>query len=307
MKINEKVLIGILSGLLIISVAFITWQSNSNRTIIREKEIQYVEIKESKDTLEKEHSETLSKLEEAEIKIDGLTNTNIQSDKEIKSLKSKIKNILYKEKVTVKELETAKVLISELNVKITDYLKENDVLKQNNSKLTEENTSLQMDKNQLVQVLDSTRVEKSKADDVIDLGSTLVISNIGIQGLNVKGKKTDVAEKIHKLKFSFVINENRISSSGKKTIYFVLVNPFGKEVSIDGVSEVLSAKQHGQKLFTGKKELDYSQGLIQKAEFDVEMSKVFVDGLYKVQIYENGMLVGESRLALKKKKVLGFL
>jgi regulator of replication initiation timing len=209
--------------------------------------------------------------------------------------------------VTGKELETAKVLISELNVKITDYLKENDVLKQNNIKLTEEKTSLQMDKNQLVQVLDSTRVEKSKADDVIDLGSTLVISNIGIQGLNVKGKKTDVAEKIHKLKFSFVINENRISSSGKKTIYFVLVNPFGKEVSIDGVSEVLSTKQHGQKLFTGKKQLDYSQGLIQKAEFDVEMSKVFVDGIYKVQIYENGLLVGESRLVLKKKKVLGFL
>jgi uncharacterized protein YxeA len=77
MKINEKVLIGILSGLLIISVAFITWQSNTNRTIIKEKEIQYVEIKESKDTLEKEHSETLSKLGEAEIKIDGLTNTNI--------------------------------------------------------------------------------------------------------------------------------------------------------------------------------------------------------------------------------------
>ena len=307
MKINEKVLIGILSGLLIISVAFITWQSNTNRTIIKEKEIQYVEIKESKDTLEKEHSETLSKLGEAEIKIDGLTNTNIQSDKEIKSLKSKIKNILYKEKVTGKELETAKVLISELNVKITDYLKENDVLKQNNIKLTEEKTSLQMDKNQLVQVLDSTRVEKSKADDVIDLGSTLVISNIGIQGLNVKGKKTDVAEKIHKLKFSFVINENRISSSGKKTIYFVLVNPFGKEISIDGVSEVLSTKQNGQKLFTGKKQLDYSQGLIQKAEFDVEMSKVFVDGVYKVQIYENGLLVGESRLALKKKKVLGFL
>jgi regulator of replication initiation timing len=307
MKINEKVLIGILSGLLIISVAFITWQSNTNRTIIKEKEIQYVEIKESKDTLEKEHSETLSKLEEAEIKIDGLTNTNIQSDKEIKSLKSKIKNILYKEKVTGKELQTAKVLISELNVKITDYLKENDVLKQNNIKLTEEKTSLQMDKNQLVQVLDSTRVEKSKADDVIDLGSTLVISNISVQGFNVKGKKTDIAEKIHKLKFSFVVNENRISSSGKKTIYFVLINPFGKEISIDGVSEVLSTKQNGQKLFTGKKQLDYSQGLIQKAEFDVEMSKVFVDGVYKVQIYENGLLVGESRLALKKKKVLGFL
>lgn len=307
MKINEKVLIGILSGLLIISVAFITWQSNSNRTIIKEKEIQYVEIKELKDTLQKEHSETLSKLQDAESKIDNLTNTNIQSDKEIKSLKSKIKNILYKEKVTGKELETAKVLISELNVKITDYLKENDVLKQNNTKLTEENTSLQMDKNQLVQVLDSTKVEKAKADNVIDLGSTLVISNVSVQGLNIKGKKTEVAEKIHKLKFSFVINENRISLSGKKTIYFALINPLGKEIVVDGVSGVLSTKEYGQKLYTGKTQLDYSKGLIQKADFDVEMSKVFVDGVYKVQIYENGMLVGDTRLELKKKRILGFL
>jgi regulator of replication initiation timing len=307
MKINEKVLIGILSGLLVISVAFITWQSNSNRTVIKEKEIQYVEIKQSKDTLEKEHTETLSKLKEAETKIDNLTNTSIQSDKEIKTLKNKIKSILYKEKVTTQELETAKVLISELNVKITDYLKENDVLKENNNKLSEENTSLQVDKNQLMLVLDSTKVEKSKADDVIDLGSTLVISDISVQGLNIKGKKTDVAEKIHKLKFSFTVNENRISSSGKKTIYFVLINPFGKEVVIDGVSEVLSTKKYGQKLFTGKTQLDYSQGLIQKAEFEVEMSKVFAEGLYKTQIYENGLLVGESQLELKKKKVLGFL
>lgn len=307
MKINEKVLIGILSGLLIVSVAFITWQSNSNRTIIREKEVQYVQVKELKDTLEKEHTETLSKLKDAESKIDNLTNTNIQSDKEIKNLKNKIKGILYKEKVTQKELETAKVLINELNVRIVDHLKENDILKQSNTKLTEENSVLQTDKNQLISVLDSTKVEKAKADDVINVGSTLVISNISIQGLNEKGKNTEVAEKIRKVRFSFVVNENRISNSGKKVIYFVLIAPNGKEISIEGKSGVVQTRTHGQKVYTGKSELDYTTGSVKNTQFDVEMSKIFMDGIYKIQIFENGMLVGESQLNLKKKKFLGII
>lgn len=307
MKLNQKLLTSVLAGLLVVSIAFIVWQNNTSKTIIKEKEIQYVEIKDSKDVLEKEHMETLSQLKNAELKIDNLKNTSVLSDKQIKTLKNKIKDILYKEKVTKKELETAKNLIGELNNKITDYLKENEVLKQNNTKLTEDNTSLQMEKNQLVKVLDSTRVEKQIADEVIDLGSTLSISNITVDGLNIKGKKTEVIEKVHKLVFGFVVNENRISASGKKTIYFVLVNPAGKEVTIEGKSGVVSTKSDGQKLFTSKSELDYTKGLIQKVNFDVEVSKLFMDGVYKVLVYENGLRIGDSRVAFRKKKLLGFL
>jgi chromosome segregation ATPase len=200
MKINQKLLISVLSGLLVVSVAYIVWQNNSSKTMIKEKEIQYVQVVDSKNELEQDHLSTLNELKDAESKIDNLTNTNILADKEIKGLKSKIKNILYKEKVTKKELETAKTLISELNNKVVEFVKENEVLKSNNVKLTENNTSLQMEKNQLVKVLDSTRVEKKNADDVIDLGSTLSISNLTIDGINSKGKKTDVAGKIQKVK-----------------------------------------------------------------------------------------------------------
>lgn len=307
MKFNQKLLTSVLAGLLVVSVAFIVWQSNTSKTIIKEKEIQYVEIKDSKDVLEKEHMETLSQLKNAELKIDNLKNTNVVSDKQIKNLKNKIKDILYKDKVTKKELETAKTLIGELNTKITDYLKENEVLKQNNTKLTEDNTSLQMEKNQLVKVLDSTRVEKQIAEEVIDLGSTLSISNITVDGYNLKGKKTEVIEKVHKLRFGFIVNENRISVSGKKMVYFVLVNPIGKEVKIEGKSGILSTKNEGEKIFTAKSELDYTTGLIQKTNFDVEVSKLFMDGVYKVLVYENGLKIGDSRVAFKKKRLLGFL
>jgi len=305
MKINQKLLISVLAGLLVVSVAYIVWLNNSSKTVIKEKEIQYVQVLDSKNELEKDHLLTLNQLKEAETKIDNLTNTTILSDKEIKGLKNKIKNILYKEKVTKKEIETAQALIVELNNKVIEFVKENEVLKQNNVKLTENNTSLQMENNQLVKVLDSTRVEKKNADDVIDLGSTLSISNLSLQGLNSKGKKTDVAEKIHKVKFSFVINENRISSSGVKTVYFVLLNPIGKEIKIEGKSGILSTKKDGEKIFTSSTNLDYTTGLIKTANFEVEMSKVFMDGVYKVQVYENGLMIGESKVVFRKKKIFG--
>ncbi len=137
------------------------------------------------------------------------------------------------------------------------------------------------------------------------MGSTLSISNLSLQGLNSKGKKTDVAEKIHKVKFSFVINENRISSSGVKTVYFVLLNPIGKEIKIEGKSGILSTKKDGEKIFTSSTNLDYTTGLIKTANFEVEMSKVFMDGVYKVQVYENGLMIGESKVVFRKKKIFG--
>lgn len=307
MKVNHKLLSYVFGGFLLVSIGFTIFLTTQKNTVIKEKEVQVVEVEKSKTELEKEHEETISKLNSAELKIDDLSNLNDNASKELKGLKKQIKSILYKGKITKEELEKAKGLIVELNGKIETFIKENVVLKEENSKLNQDKTNLQMENNQLVKVLDSTKVEKKNADDVIDLGSTLTISNVSTIGLNIKGKKTDVAEKVHKLRFSFVVNENRISSTGVKTVYFVLVNPIGKEIQIDGKSGILSTKEEGEKIYTGKSELDYTKGLIKNANFDVEMSKTLMDGVYKVQLYENGLKISDSRLALRKKKVLGFL
>jgi regulator of replication initiation timing len=295
----------VFGGFLVVSLAYIVFFTNKSNTVIKEKEIQYVEVVNSKDELEIEHQSTLKKLGDAELRIDTLSGLNLSSSKEIMSLKKKVKSILYKSNLTKEELTTAKGLIVELNTKIEDRIKENEILKSSNVKLTEDNTNLQMEKNQLVKVLDSTKVEKENADNVIDLGSTLSISNLTVEGFNIKGKKTDVVEKVHKMKFSFVINENRISSNGVKTVYFILLNPIGKEVRLEGKSGILSTKKDGEKIYTSSSSLDYTTGLIKKANFEVELSKLSMDGIYKVQIYENGFMVGESKVFFKKKKLLG--
>jgi len=305
MKVNHKLLSYVFGGFLLVSIGFIFFITNEKDNVIKEREIQYIEIEKSKSDLEVEHQSTITSLNEAELKIDNLSNLNESANKEIGGLKKKIKSILYKEKVTKKELSQAKVLIVELNSKVDSYLKENHQLKKDNQKLNDDNNGLQMEKNQLVKVLDSTRDQKRLADEKIDLGSTLSISNISVIGINPKGKETLVSDKISKLRFSFVINENRISSSGVKTVYFVLTNPIGKEVVIEGKSDILSTRNDGEKLYIAKSNLDYTTGLIKTAKFDVSMDKVLMDGLYKVQIYENGLKIGETKLGLKKRKILG--
>jgi hypothetical protein len=84
-----------------------------------------------------------------------------------------------------------------------------------------------------------------------------------------------------------------------------LLNPVGKEIKIDGKSGILSTKKDGEKIYTSSSTLDYTTGLIKNASFEIELSKVFMDGIYKVQVYENGLMIGESKVAFRKKKILG--
>lgn len=306
MKINHKLLSVVFGGFLLVSIGYIVFFTNKSNTIIKEKEIQYVEVVASKSDLEKEHQTTLSKLSEAESKIDNLSNLNISTNKEMGSLKKRIKSILYKTKITKQELAKAEVLIVELNSKIEEHLKENVVLKENNLKLTNDNTILQTEKTELTTALATTKTEKEAAEDKVNLGSTLSISNFSILGLNAKGKKTEVAENVDKFKLSFQINENRISNSGIKTVYFVVLNPTGKEIEIPGQSGVILTKD-GDKVYSTKSNLDYTTGSVKLVSFDVDVDKISGDGVYQIFVYENGLKIGDKKVVLKKKKFLGLL
>jgi hypothetical protein len=306
MKVNHKLLSVVFGGFLLVSLGYIVFFTNKSNTIIKEKEIQYVEVSTSKSELEKEHQTTLSKLSEAESKIDNLSNLNVTTNKEMSSLKKRIKSILYKSKVTRQELAKAEGLIVQLNTKIEEHLKENVVLKENNAKLTNDNSVLQTEKIELTTALATTKSEKEAAEEKVNIGSTLSISNFSVLGLNEKGKKTEVAENVDKFKLSFQINENRISNSGIKTVYFVVLNPSGKVIEIPGQSGLILTKD-GDKVYSTKSNLDYATGAVKSVSFDVDVDKISSDGLYQILVYENGLKIGDKKVVLKKKKFLGLL
>mgnify|MGYP003335319496 CR=1 FL=1 len=129
------------------------------------------------------------------------------------------------------------------------------------------------------------------------------VSNVLATSLKDNGRKTKKASKVGKLRLTFVVNENRISNTESKVVYLVLTNPLGDVVEGGSNSDVLSTKKEGEKLYTSKNNIDYKTGLIQNVSFDTDFSKILVDGLYKVQLYENGYKISETRLVLKKNKI----
>jgi|694.fasta_scaffold62447_3 hypothetical protein len=304
MKVNYKLLSVVFGGFLAVSLGYIFFFTKKSNTIIKEKEIQYVEVIKTKTDLEKEHQSTLQELNEAELKIHNLSTLNLTSSKEITALKKKVKAILYKSNITKEELSTAKNLISQLNTKIENHIIENEILKGDNVKLIGEKEVLQSEKVVLTKVLDETKNQKDIAEDKVKLGSTLSISDFKISGLNEKGKVTSVVEKVEVLKLSFIINENRISESGMKSVFFIVIDPSGKSIESNNQSG-LFVTEEGEKKYTSKSSLDYTKGSIKNVNFEIQMDKLIYDGFYQVLIYENGMKIGSEKFELKKKKFLG--
>jgi hypothetical protein len=310
-NLNHKVVYGILVVLLLLSFGYIYYSNNKSTNIIHEKEIQYLQLDSSKDVLQLQYDESILKLNYLTSQNSGLDSIVKTKTKELNSLKNRIKKIIHKQKLTNTELSKARKLIKKLNEMISDYIKENEQLKLENSKLSKEKEILIIQKNEIEKVLLKTEEEKKIAEHKVDIGSTLSVSDIILNGINIKHNKkeknTDKSQKIDKLKLSFNVNENKISNSGKKEIYIIVVNPSNSVIFDKSISGLFVSREDGEKEYTIKTDLDYRQGLIQNFSFDINLNEKYVDGVYKIKIYENGFKIGESNISLKNKKFLGIL
>lgn len=304
---KQNLIYVILGGLLVLSLGYNIVSQKKSNEIIDIKTTEISQIDSVKNELQRQYDSTIVKLDDAQLNIDNLKTENYKANKEINSLKKKIKSLVYKSKLSKKEIVVAKKLITELNIKVNFYITENEKLKKENEKLFAENRNLTMQNNQLGKVLLTTKEENDSLKQKVDLGSTLTVSNVLATSLKDNNRKTKKASKVGKLRLTFVVNENRISTTESKTLYLVLVNPLGEVVEGSEKSDALSTKKEGEKLYTSKTNIEYTTGLIKNVNFDTDFSKILVDGLYKVQLYENGYKISETRLVLKKNKILGFL
>jgi len=293
----------VLVGILAAAIAWAGYITLEKQKVIKEKEVQYVTLTVEKDSLITEKDSVLSKLKAAEETIEKLESISLGDRFEIKKLKKEIRDILYKTDITQKELEKANALVDELKNTITNAIAENELLKSDNLKLVEEKVQLVEVNNQLSKVLDSTKEEKKKTDNLVELGSSLNVGDVIISGINSKGKSTDVTEKVVKLRLSFTVNTNRISSSGNKTFHFVFYNTKGVVIGNHGTVTTTD----GELVCIGEKTIEYKTGETPKVVYDILINNITIPGVYKVSIYESGKLSGKGSIELKEKKILGFL
>ncbi|HEX3024225.1 MAG TPA: hypothetical protein VHP12_03355, partial [Chitinophagaceae bacterium] len=119
---------------------------------------------------------------------------------------------------------------------------------------------------------------------------------------NGSQKQTSSAKRADLFIISCSLDENRVTPSGKKTIYVSVSNPDGTPSGTEGT---FKSRDGNDVAYSNKVEVDYTTGKILPVSFSWKPENKFQAGEYKILIYHNGFKIGEGKKDLKKGGFLG--
>ena len=181
------------------------------------------------------------------------------------------------------------------------YVSQIDSLLKINNVLTTENVKIKGDlKNEQDKTIELTK-DKEQLNEKVTIASNLKAYNVVASGVRVKGGSkesiSDKCKKVDKIKISFTLSENLISSSGNKTIYLRIAGP-DNVILYTGNSESSYFILNGQKMqYSLKKDIVY-QNKAMNVTLYWDNTDNYSPGTYKVVVYVDSYKVGDSDFTL---------
>ncbi len=308
-KDNRGIIYGVLIAALLGTWGYIIFDKSKTKEVIQQKDVQYA-------SLDSVRNQLLTDYQAAEIRLDKMTSENAKldslvktRDKDVATMRSRIKTLISKQNASAADLAEARKLINSLNGKIEEYVKEIERLQGENKQLTMDKEQLTAEKQQLTDTLNTKITENKDLSNKVDVGSTLNATNFHIAAINEKrnGKESETskAKKADKFRVSFDV-ENRLSTTGTKDLYVIVTSPEGTVVKEEGLgSGSITTREDGEKDYTNKVSIDYEQGKRKNVSFDLKQTDKYKPGTYKVEVYQNGFKIGDGSVTLKKGGLFG--
>lgn len=299
---TKNVIIGVLAAGLIGLGIYTVSDKNKSGEQIQQQQTQIAKVSDEKSAIQNNFDASLARLDSMATLNTGLESKLKDKNGEIAKVKNQIRSILNKKNATSAELAKANKLIEELNGKISGMEADIARLTQENTTLTADKVVLTQDKEKLTQDLATTTTIKQDLEKKVDVASTLNASNIKVTPINIKGngkeKVSTTAKRVDKLLISFDVN-NRIADSGTTDLFVLITGPDGKTLS-SADAATFTTREDGEKAFTAKLPVQIETAKKKNVEFAFQPGTAFQQGSYKIQIYQNGFLIGESVSELKK-------
>ena len=297
----KNAIIGGLSVVLVSLGGYMYYDKTNSTKTIQQQETKIATVIDEKSNVQASFDASLARLDSMATVTTGLQGQLADKNSEIAKDKEEIRKILNNKNATVKELAKAKTLIAGLNEKIAGMEQEVARLTTENQTLTQDKVVLIADKEKLTQDLTVTTTQKVELEKKVDVASTLNASNIVITPYNVKRngreKVSSTAKRVDKLVVSFDV-ANRIAQPGTTDVYVVVMGPDGKALSTS--TEMFTTREEGDKSFTAKLPVELETAKTKNVAFTFAPGTNFQQGSYKIQIYQNGFLIGEGTRELKK-------
>lgn len=264
-----------------------------------------VQVKEELVSTETELNETMQRLEEIRVELE---------DKiaQIEKLGGNVKDLEKAKAEVESELRSARKRfgrdISELRDRVEGYeelleLKDTEIerLKSVNKELFTENRTLKTRQNKLSDSINRLAQNKEELAGKVALASQLKAENVVIAAVTSKGKEHDSpfrSRQLEKLKVEFNIAENKVAPIEGKTIIVRVTDENGQPVFDVARGSGTFQLNGREEFYTSAQEILFDNTK-QTLTFTYEKGSAYASGVYNVEIYTDGYLMGRSQFTVR--------
>lgn len=264
-----------------------------------------IEVREELTTTETELSSTMARLEEIRLELnDKIT--------QIEKLGGDVEDLQKAKAEVESELRSARKRfgrdISELKDRVEGYeellkLKDTELenLKSVNKELFTENRSLKTRQNKLSDSINRLTQNKEELAGKVAIASQLKAENVLVASVNSKGKEHDSpfrSRQLEKLKVEFNIAENKVAPIAGKTIMIRITDENGQPVFDVARGSGAFQLNGREEFYTSAQEILFDNTK-QKLTFLYEKGSAYASGVYNVEIFTDGYLMGRSQFTVR--------
>ena len=294
---------------------------SSKSSTIDTQSAQLVESKKLSDDLDVQFKQAMADLD-AQKTTNTELNQLIETQKaDLEKQRSQISNLI----TVKKDYGSAKAQLAKLKDQVNVYLGEITELKKKNEELTASNTQLSKENQDLNTEVVTARSanqdltaqkkaiedEKSRIEEErknlkkkVTKASAIAVSDVVVTGFKVresgKESKKRNAENIDRLKICFKLLKNSVTEAGTETFNFRILNPQGEIIAVEdqGSGVVVNNDTNDQMRYTCAKEISYQNQEVSDCTV-WNKNNPFTPGVYEIEVYNKGYLVGKSNFKLK--------
>lgn len=175
------------------------------------------------------------------------------------------------------------------------YVHQIDSLNTLNKKLADENITIRQ---KAASETTRANIAEERAQEMankIKLGSIVKARNVALGAYNTGGSNVTRASRASKFRTDLTLTANELTIPGKRNVYVRIISPDGAVLS--GGAECIMEFEGDMISYSAEREVDYDN-----KDLDVSVFFNYEDitsGVYKVEIYMDGYLIGETELALR--------
>ena len=245
--------------------------------------------------LEEDRTKIQGDLDSLIVSYDGLKVQNDSIAANLEEAKLLVEQLKNERRLNYNKIRAYQKEVGTLRTIMQGYVRQIDSLNTVNKKLTKENISYKKEISTAQLRAEMAEERAAELNDKVRVGSVVRARSIGMVALNAKSKDVTRIKNAARLRTDFVLGGNELAEPGQRTIYLCITSPEGYVLS--GPDAATFSFEGAQKVYSASREVDY-----QNDDLGVSIffnGSGFTAGTYKVELYTDGKLIGQSEVALR--------